>query len=157
VTRIKNTVGLDLSEGIIVKETPLTLMKGEYDIPVERLTPANPIIKYVEVPFYDDELEDNGNMSTFVRFRNMKDCFYCLVRYYVRVDGVLVRILDTRIFHDFTTDHFLREFWHKESTYEEIQSKGFDMSSDWTMNPQQSDMIFNTLNLKLKSKEIINV
>lgn len=65
----------------------------------------------------------------------MKDCFYALVRFYLRVDGVCVRILDTRIFHDFESDHFIREFWHKEATYEELASKGFNISSDWTMNP----------------------
>jgi len=58
-----------LSEGIVQRESEIQLIKDDQiDIPVERLTPANPIINYVEVPFYDDELEDNGHMSTFVRF-----------------------------------------------------------------------------------------
>lgn len=58
-----------MSEGIIQTDSELQLIKDDQiDIPVERLTPANPIINYVEVPFYDDELEDNGHMSTFVRF-----------------------------------------------------------------------------------------
>jgi len=83
----------------------------------------------------------------------MKDCFYCLVRYYVRVDNVIVRILDTRIFHDFTEDHFIWEFWYKEATYDELWAKGFSFNSDWTINPQQSDIVFNSLGLKLWTKE----
>lgn len=84
VERIKLTTGLDLSENIEANPKEITLIKDEsLEIPVERLTPANPILNYVEVPFYDDELDDNGHMSTFVRFRNMNDCFYALVRFYV--------------------------------------------------------------------------
>ena len=64
--RLKTTLGLDLSEGIVPNEKEIQLFKDEeINIPVERLTPANPIINYVEVPFYEDELEDNGHMSTF--------------------------------------------------------------------------------------------
>jgi len=50
-----------LSEGIEITDNEITLVKSdEKEIPVERLTPANPILNYVEVPFYEDELEDNG-------------------------------------------------------------------------------------------------
>ncbi len=46
----------------------------------------------------------------FTRYRVMADCFFVLLRYYLRVDEVLVRIFDTRIFHSFDTNHLLREF-----------------------------------------------
>jgi hypothetical protein len=59
-----------------------------------------------------------------------------------------VRILDTRIFHDFSTNYIIREFWHKESTYDQIKAKHFDMSSEWGLDPNQADRIFNTLELK---------
>ena len=89
----------------------------------------------MEVPFYEDELEDNGQTSTFVWFRSMKDCFYALAWYYLWVDNVCVWILDTWIFHDFKENFFIWEFWHKEATYDELWSKGFSLGSDWTMNP----------------------
>jgi type 2A phosphatase activator TIP41 len=44
------------------------------------------------------------------RFRIMNDCFFVLHRYYLRVDEVLVRIYDTRIFHSFGSNEILREF-----------------------------------------------
>ena len=65
------------------------------------LGPENPIIHYGEVVFYEDELGDKGHSKVNIRFRVMKDCFFALLRSYTRVDHVMVRILDTRIFHKF--------------------------------------------------------
>lgn len=51
----------------------------------------------------------------------MNDSWYVLLRSYVRVDGVKVRVLDTRLYHDFATGHILREFTHREASYEELR------------------------------------
>jgi len=59
---------------------------------------------------YEDELGDNGSVSTEVRFRTMKDCWFALIRHYMRVDDVVIRIYDTRLFHDYSTNYILREF-----------------------------------------------
>ena len=59
----------------------------------------NPIKLYGQVLLYEDEFGDRGYSKSYVRFRVMKDCFFVLLRSYVRIDHVLVRILDTRIFH----------------------------------------------------------
>lgn len=40
----------------------------------------------------------------------MKDCWFALIRHYLRVDDVVIRIYDTRLFHDYSTDYILREF-----------------------------------------------
>jgi len=102
---------------------------------------------------FEDELDDNGHVSSTTRFRTMKDCFYALLRSYLRVDGVIVRLFDTRIFHDFTTNYILREFQYKEATYEELQFKGFKIGSEWTMSPTQADEVFKDLALKYKYKD----
>ena len=62
------------------------------------LGPDNPILHYGEIVLYEDELADRGYTKVYVRFRVMKDCFFALMRSYTRVDHVLARILDTRIF-----------------------------------------------------------
>ena len=64
----------------------------------------NPILHYGEVVLYEDELGDKGFSRVNVRFRVMSDCFFVLLRSYTRVDHVLVRILDTRIFFRFNED-----------------------------------------------------
>lgn len=43
----------------------------------------------------------------------------------MRVDDVMIRIYDTRFYHDFKTNYVLREFTVKEDSYENIGKKGF--------------------------------
>ena len=155
ITRIKNELGLDLSkptdEGL--GKAKLSIEPTEEDIPVHRLGKDNPILHYDDVHLFEDELEDSGQAMSHVRFRVMKDCFYFLLRYYLRVDHVVVRILDTRVFHDFETNTILREFQHKEATYKELEAAGFKLTSDWSLAPNASDLVFNNLQLKFKAKD----
>lgn len=74
-----------------------------------------------------------------------------LVRYYLRVDEVLVRIFDTRIYHDFSQNYIHREFQHKQSTYDELRNKDFKLNSDWSLSKTQSDEVFPYLDLKFKT------
>ena len=151
--RIKNDLDLDLTGEESAENSEIKIERTEDEIPVHRLTPENPIVHYMEIEMFEDELEDCGHTMSKVRFRIMKDCFYALVRYYVRVDGVIVRILDTRIFHDFSTNEILREFWYKEATYQELRDKHFDLSSEWGLDPNQADRVFNSLELKYRTKD----
>lgn len=86
----------------------------------------------------------------------MRDCWYALVRCYVRVDNVLVRIYDTRLFHDYTSSSILREFQVKESSYEEMATRGFRNNAQWTTDPNQSDLVFPFLELRLAVRDKIN-
>lgn len=90
---------------------------------------------------YEDELHDNGiasctvkivsyklQLNFFFKFlilyfqqRVMPTSFFILLRYFLRVDNVMVRVNDTRYFHDFQTDYVLREFTNKECGIKEIK------------------------------------
>uniref|UniRef100_A0A7S3K538 TIP41-like protein n=1 Tax=Euplotes crassus TaxID=5936 RepID=A0A7S3K538_EUPCR len=156
VERIKQDFDLEIELQEEPENSEITIERTEEEIPIHRLTPENPILHYMEIEMFEDELEDCGHTMSKVRFRIMKDCFYALVRYYLRVDGVIVRILDTRIFHDFETNHIIREFWHKEATYDELRAKHFDLSSEWGLDPNQSDRVFNSLELKFRTRDKIS-
>ena len=117
------------ADGLSVEAVP------EAQIKFEMLSPENPILHFGEVFLFESDLDDCGYTMSKVRFRVMKDCFYVLLRYYLRVDGVRVRIFDTRIFHEFGTDFIHREFQYRESTFDELRSRGFDLSSEWLLNP----------------------
>ncbi|KAI6024518.1 TIP41-like family-domain-containing protein [Pisolithus marmoratus] len=54
---------------------------------------------------YEDELHDNGSSNLVVRIRVMPTCFFILARFTLRVDNVLFRIHDTRIYHSFLPIH----------------------------------------------------
>jgi type 2A phosphatase activator TIP41 len=115
----------------------------ELEIPVSRLGRDNPILHFAEVYLYEDDLGDQGYTACTLRYRVMGDCFYILHRYYLRVDEVLVRIFDTRLFHSFDTEYVIREFQYKESTYDELRAKGFKVkSSEWSLSKQQADEVF---------------
>ena len=59
---------------------------------------TNPIAVSEDIVLYEDELDDNGQSQVRLRFRLMKDCFFLLLRCYVRIDQVLIRLIETRIF-----------------------------------------------------------
>lgn len=94
-------------------------------------------------------------MHNLTRFRVMKDCFFGLLRNYLRVDNVLCRIIDTRIFHNFGDNYILRDFQVKENTYDQIKAKGFIFTSDFSLAHTQSDSISKFLDVKFSCKDKI--
>ncbi|KZV62375.1 type 2A phosphatase activator TIP41 [Peniophora sp. CONT] len=76
---------------------------SNYGIPIAELTRPDPILFYAEIPLYEDELHDNGASSYLVRIRVMPTCIFILARATLRVDNVLFRVHDTRIYHSFSS------------------------------------------------------
>lgn len=74
-----------------------------------------PILFSSEVVLFEDELDDNGIASLRVRLRVMPTFFFVLARFFLRVDGVIIRIYDTRYFHRFGIDFVVREINHRQS------------------------------------------
>jgi type 2A phosphatase activator TIP41 len=89
-------------------------------IPLAELTRPDPILFYAEVPLFEDELHDNGSSHLLVRVvrsffsfliylifngiqRVMPTCIFILARFTLRVDNVLFRTHDTRVYHSFTS------------------------------------------------------
>ena len=110
-------------------------------IPMEKLKPENKIIEYYQVEFFEDELSDNGISEGKIRFRIMNDCFYGLMRSYLRIDNVLIRNIDTRIYHGFGDDYIIRNISVKEMSYDKLINMGFSFSNEWNMSPNQSDIV----------------
>ncbi|KAF9236236.1 TIP41-like family-domain-containing protein [Melanogaster broomeanus] len=75
----------------------------DHSIPLSELTRPDPILFYAEVPLFEDELHDNGSSNLLVRIRVMPTCIFILSRFTLRVDNVLFRTHDTRIFHSFAS------------------------------------------------------
>jgi type 2A phosphatase activator TIP41 len=128
---------------------------SEMEIPLDKLGQDNPIQQYGEVALFEDELGDKGYSKVSVRFRAMKDCFFVLLRAYTRVDHVLVRILDTRIYCSQCEDvegkvEIIRDFTFRESTYADLKAKGFTFGSEWGLSPSQSDEVYPHLTLVSK-------
>ncbi|KAI8391162.1 TIP41-like family-domain-containing protein [Radiomyces spectabilis] len=93
----------------------------EPKIDIERLKKPEPILFYDENILYEDELADNGTAMLSIRLRVMPSCFLVLQRFFLRVDDVLFRINDTRIYHEFGTSYVVREYTSKEAPYQYIR------------------------------------
>ncbi|KAG0263271.1 hypothetical protein DFQ27_001846 [Actinomortierella ambigua] len=92
-------------------------------IDIEQLKKPEPILFYNENILFEDELADNGTAVLATKIRVMPSCFFILLRFFLRVDDVLFRIYDTRIYHRFGTNHVLRECSVKEDSYHATRAK----------------------------------
>ena len=60
----------------------------------------------------------------FVPFqRCMKTCFLLLVRFYLRVDDVIVRVIDSRFYGEPDWDFVVWEYTKRESSFAELRAK----------------------------------
>lgn len=91
-------------------------------IDMEKLKRREPIRFYSQIMLYEDELADHGCAQMSVRIRVMPDCFFLLCRFYLRVDGVLLRTCDTRIFGERGSSHLIREWSKREAKYNELST-----------------------------------
>lgn len=92
-------------------------------IPLNKLTERVPILFFQEFVLYEDELGDNGISMLTVKIRCMKHCMLILLRFFLRVDSVLFRVYDTRVYVDFEENKVIREFKKQESSYEYVSKK----------------------------------
>jgi hypothetical protein len=106
-------------------------------IPMAKLATQNEaILFYEEVPLFEDELHDCGIADLTVRIvsfppcarkslikpqRVMPSCLFLLSRFFLRVDKVLFRVYDVRIYHEFGSDVVIRETKGREDTYDAVK------------------------------------
>ncbi|XP_022089894.1 TIP41-like protein [Acanthaster planci] len=90
-------------------------------INMEKLKVREKIHFYEEMTLFEDELADNGCASLIVKMRVMQSCFFILLRFFLRVDDVLIRINDTRIYHEAGASYILREFTSREKSISDLK------------------------------------
>eukprot|EP01018_Ginkgo_biloba_P006674 Gb_14468 [translate_table: standard] len=114
----------------------------EERIDLVALQSKDPILFYDEVVLYEDELADNGVSLLTVKVmiltvleilvicawsneRVMPTCWFLLLRFWLRVDGVLMRVRDTRMYCAFESDPkrmpvVIRERSRREDTFQAL-------------------------------------
>jgi len=90
------------------------------EINLDILRRPDPILFYDEIVLFEDELADNGISKLNIRIRVMPGCFFVLLRFFLRVDNVLVRFVDSRFFHEFHNNYLIHEQTIREASYQEI-------------------------------------
>lgn len=92
-------------------------------IRVDLLSRPDPILFYDDVMLYEDELADNGIAVMSCKIRVMADRLLLLCRFFLRLDGVIVRLRDTRVYVELASNTVIRQYTAKEEAYEVVQSK----------------------------------
>ena len=107
---------------------------------------------YIEIELYEDEFGDNGICETRLRLYIMENCFSLLLRCYLRVDNIIVRNINTKIFYQFGDNFIIRNFSVKEMPYLDLKNLGFVFRHDWNTFPYQSDQVDQFI-----KEELINI
>ncbi|KAK3995937.1 TIP41-like protein [Cladorrhinum sp. PSN332] len=91
------------------------------EIPLELLKRRDPILFHDEVVLYESELDDNGISALTVKVRVMEQRMLVLCRLFMRLDNVLVRVRDTRVYVDFGEEKVIREWTSREDKFENVK------------------------------------
>ncbi|KAJ4391130.1 Tap42 interacting protein [Gnomoniopsis smithogilvyi] len=94
---------------------------GEKQIPLELLKRRDPILFFDEVVLFESELDDNGVSIYSVKVRVMEQRMLLLARLYMRLDNVVVRVRDTRVYVEFGTGEVVREYTVKEDSFANVK------------------------------------
>lgn len=96
---------------------------SEKQIPLALLQRRDPILMFDDVMLYEDELADNGIAMLSCKIRVMPARLLLLSRFFMRLDNVLFRIRDTRVYIEFATGEVIREYTAREEKYETVRQR----------------------------------
>lgn len=92
-------------------------------IRTDLLSRPDPFLFFDTVDLYEDELADNGIALLNIKVRVMPERLLLLCRFFLRLDGVIVRIRDTRIYVEHASNKIIRQYTAKEEKYDVVQEK----------------------------------
>ena len=128
-----------------------TVEPTDLRIDMEKLKLKEQILFFDEIHLYEDELADHGcascsikvvtsqkkkisdnvsrnpdaltwlYLNCFIGKRAMPSGFFVLNRFYLRVDDVLIRINDTRLYYEKGKDYILREYTSRQSKTKDLK------------------------------------
>lgn len=109
-------------KGSFIGEKNLTVCPTTERINMEKLKIPETISFFDEVSLFDDELSDHGMSCLNVKIRVMPTSFYILQRFFLRVDNVVIRCYDTRIYHEIQNNYLIREYTERESLVKDLDA-----------------------------------
>eukprot|EP00536_Pseudo-nitzschia_multiseries_P014964 jgi/Psemu1/216410/e_gw1.795.17.1 len=82
--------------------------------------PHRPFAFRDDVDLWEDDLHESGLAWLKARTFVCREGWACLLRNFVRVDGVRCRVIDTRYAHRFGTSRVYREHSWREGSWDEL-------------------------------------
>lgn len=123
-------------------------------IPIELLCRPDRILYFDDMILFEDELADNGISILQCKIRVMHERLLLLNRFFLRVDDVLLRVIDTRVYVEFAQNKIIREWKWLEDSYDKIRSK-CGIHRDPSALLRDSDWVAKHLTLKERQCEYI--
>jgi type 2A phosphatase activator TIP41 len=125
----------------------------EKQLPIALLVQPDPILFFSSIDLFEDELADNGMSLLTAKVRVMPKRLLLLCRFFLRLDGVVFRIRDTRVYIEFETGEVIREYTAREESYDAIKTKigsGVDATS-FMRDPDQLCKLCPVVETKLET------
>jgi len=94
-----------------------------HPIRLDLLSLPDQILFYDDVMLYEDELADNGEVMLSVKIRVMPERLLVLSRMFLRLDDVILRVRDTRVYLEFSTGLVVRQYISREGKYVDVVRK----------------------------------
>ena len=88
---------------------------------MDKLRRPDPILFFDEVDLYEDELGDNGMSLVSIKVRVMPARLLLLSRFFLRLDDVIFRVRDTRVYVEFETGEVMRDYCVMEGAYSKLK------------------------------------
>lgn len=93
------------------------------ELPLDKLSRPDKILFFDDMILFEDELADNGISIINAKIRVMNERLLLLSRFFLRVDEVLIRVIDTRVYVEFDENKVIREVKEYEGKYSDILSR----------------------------------
>mmetsp|Transcript_4334 Transcript_4334/g.5978 ORF Transcript_4334/g.5978 Transcript_4334/m.5978 type:complete len:311 (+) Transcript_4334:64-996(+) len=140
------------NEGLI--SYPQWISTAEGGIQWEMLQTRDPILFYDEVVLFEDYLHDHGYVQSSAKLRVMPKCWFLLLRFWLRVDGILIKVWDVRYFHCFETSEIWREKKYAETSFERLAETGLPLDIQSYQDP---NVFYRHLEVKDISNERLEI
>jgi type 2A phosphatase activator TIP41 len=105
------------------EDSPYILAPTIDSLPLDLLKRPDPILFFDELMLYEDELADNGTSFYSLKIRVMPQRLLLLARFFLRLDEVIFRIRDTRVYVEFETGQVIREYTAREAKFDVVNEE----------------------------------
>lgn len=99
----------------------LKIEETKLKIDITKLMKREIILFYHDLTLFEDELHDNGVAKCSVKIRVMPSGFFVLLRFFLRVDNVMIKMNDTRFYYELNSNYILKEYTSREAKVSELK------------------------------------
>ncbi|KAF0696131.1 Aste57867_13107 [Aphanomyces stellatus] len=129
------------------------------ELPLAKLREHSTILFYDHVSLFEDDIRDLGEVELTVKIRVMPFGFLLLCRYFARMDDKIVKLRDSRYYHEFGSNVVLRDFELREATTKDLHQfylqSHFDDPDDHNCFIPTADIMYEHTKPTLRSADSI--